>query len=87
VSKHGGDVKAEIPMRNIKESLKLCDTLFKPYIYSATALYKSIRVESVFKHMRLADFRANPIVRRFPIKDMGANPLTHKLHLLVQIAQ
>jgi len=42
-------------------TLRVFQELRMPYIFSAPASYKAIPVESVFKYLKLTDFRKTPL--------------------------
>ena len=68
----------------------LCGRLFEalgvPTVYSAPASFLALPVESVFKYLKLTDFRERRLPINLVIMNKQHDDLTHKQYLLAQVA-
>jgi hypothetical protein len=65
---------------------RLFEALGIPTVYSAPASFHALPVESVFKYLKLTDFRERHLPINLFIKNMQHDELTKKQYLLAQVA-
>ena len=55
-------------------------------MFSAPASFQCLPVESVFKYLKLTDFRDRPLPDDVKLTNISTESLTHKLRLLAQVS-
>ena len=69
-----------------KNSIKVLENIRAPYLFSAPASYKAMPIESVFKYLKLTDFRQTPMHDALIVKDRTQEQLTHKERHLSRVS-
>ena len=62
------------------------EALKVPHLFTAPASFLALPVESMFKFIKLTDFRERTLSDRLKVTGRSETHLTHKEHLLAQIS-
>ena len=68
------------------QTLRLFEACRVPYIFSTPASFQCLPVESVFKYLKLSDFRDIPLPDDLKLSNISPESLNHKLRLLVLVS-
>jgi hypothetical protein len=75
-----------ITRRKSMQSRRLFESLRMPYLFTAPASFLAVPIESVFKYLKMTDFRERRLPEHVQVCNGRHEDLTKKQYLLAQVA-